>query len=130
MSGATVEPEQLLKNGVTIYGRTMTAVTALAEVVNHYPHLWEDNSNVADIPEEEWMEIPLLENWQELYKPGQAKVYPLGTKDCEIVDDSFEKLHRQGRMEWTSQATPFTYPCFIVWKDTPTGKKGCVVVDI
>ena len=33
-------------------------------------------------------------------------------------------------MEWTSTATPFSFPCFVVWRDTPEGKKGRVVVDI
>ena len=42
------------------------------------------------------MEIPLLDNWQELYKSGQAKVYLLGTKDCKVVDEAFDKLHRHG----------------------------------
>ena len=96
MSTAAAEPEQLLQNGITVYGSTTAAVTALTEVTARYPRLWEDNGNVADVPEEEWMEIPLLENWQELYKPGQAKVYPLGAKDCEIIDEAFNKLHTQG----------------------------------
>ena len=130
MSSTTVEPEHLLQNGITVYGSTTTAITALTEVAAHYPKLWEDNGNIANVPEEEWMEIPLLDNWQELYKPGQAKVYPLGTQDCGIVDEAFDKLHEQGRMIWTTQSTPFTYPCFVVWKNTPNGRKGCVVVDI
>ena len=128
-SSTRVEPEHQLPNRITIYGNK-TGVTELNEVVNHYPSLWEDNGNVADVPEAEWMEIPLLDNWQELYKPGQAKVYPLGTKDCELVDQAFDKLHQQGCMTWTTQSTPFTYPCFVVWKTTPNGRKGWVVVNI
>ena len=27
------------------------------------------------------MEIPLVDNWESLYKPGQARVYPLGQND-------------------------------------------------
>ena len=60
------------------------------------------------------MDIPLLDNWKELYKAGQSKVYPLGPKDCEVIDQAFDQLHQQDCMEWTSQATPFTYPCFVV----------------
>ena len=129
-SGPTSEPEQRLQNGVTVYGDTPTTVTALTEVTNRYPRLWEDNGNIANVPEDKWMEIPLLDNWKELYKPGQAKVYPLGTKDRKVVDEAFNKLHEQGRMVWTTQSTPFTYPCFVVWKTTPNGRKGRVVVDI
>ena len=76
------------------------------------------------------MDIPLLDNWRELYKPSQARVYPLGKADKQVIDEQFNKLHTQDRIEWTSSATPFSFPCFVVWKDTPTGRKGRVVVDI
>ena len=76
------------------------------------------------------MDIPLLDNWKQLYKAGQSKIYPLGQKDREVVDEAFDKLHYQDRMEWTSQAIPFTYPCFVVWRNTPSSQKGRVVIDI
>lgn len=76
------------------------------------------------------MEILLLENWRELYNPRQAKVYPLGAKDRHEVDKVFNKLHAQDRMEWTTSATPFTYPCFVVWRTVDGEPKGRVVVDI
>ena len=69
------------------------AVTALTEIASHYLSLWKDNSNVTDISEKEWMKISLLNNWKKLYKLDQAKVYSLGTKDCEIIDEAFDKLH-------------------------------------
>ena len=76
------------------------------------------------------MDIPLLDNWRELYKPSQARVYPLGKADKQVIDEQFDKLHTQDRMEWTTAATPFSFPCFVVWKETSTGRKGRVVVDI
>jgi len=53
------------------------------------------------------MDIPLLDNWQDHYKPGQAKVYPVGQRDKQVIDDAFNKLHEQGRIQWTATATPF-----------------------
>ena len=76
------------------------------------------------------MKILLLNNWQELYKPEQVKVYSLGVKNCEFVNEAFNKLHKQGCMTWTTQSTLFTYPCFVVWKTTLNKQKSCVVVDI
>ena len=77
------------------------------------------------------MDIPLLDNWKELYKPGQARVNPIGQRDREVIDKSFDKLHVQDRMYWTNEATLFTYPCFVVWKDLGNRKlKGRVVIDI
>lgn len=33
-------------------------------------------------------------------------------------------------MEWTTLSTPFSFPCFVIWKTTPARLKGRVVVDI
>jgi len=63
-------------------------------------------------------------------KPGQTRVYPVGQKDKDVIDQEFDKLQAQGRMEWTPTSTPFSFPCFVVWKNTPVGPKGRVVVDI
>ena len=85
---------------------------------------------MADISENEWMKIPLLDNWKELYKSEQAKVYSLNTKNCELVNEVFNKLHKQSCIIWTTQSTSFTYLCFVVWKTTSNEQKGCVVVNI
>lgn len=76
------------------------------------------------------MDVPLVDNWKESYKPGQARVYPVGARDKEIIDEKFNKLHKQGRMEWTTTAIPFPFPCFVVWRDGNEGPKGRVVVGI
>ena len=114
--------------GATIYGNA-TATNAIAGVVEAFPNLWKDTGN-ANIPEDQWMEIPLVDNWKEIYKAGQARVYPVGTRDKQVIDEAFDKLHQQGRMDWTNSSTPFSFPCFVVWKDTADGPKGRVVVDI
>ena len=85
---------------------------------------------MVDISEDKWMKISLIDNWQELYKSEQVKVYSLGVKDCELINEAFDKLHEQSCMIWTTQSTLFTYLCFVVWKTTLTEQKGCVVVDI
>ena len=119
-----------LPNGATAYG-TPNTVSQLQNAVESYPNLWIDHGNTARLPESQWMEIPLLDNWQELYKPGQARVYALGQQDRQVIDAAFDKLHSQGRMAWTSEPTPFTFPCFVIWKNLGDGKrKGRVVVDI
>ena len=76
------------------------------------------------------MEIPLVEKWREIYNPGQAKAYPVGPKDRAIIDPDCDKLHAQGRMEWTTTSTPFAFPYFVIWKMAEQGPKGRTVVDI
>lgn len=39
-----------------------------------------------------------------------TKPYPLGPKDRQVVDETFDKLHDQGKMGWTTKATPFRRP--------------------
>lgn len=107
------QPETLHPTGTTIYGDDASAST-ITDVVDSFPDLWKDTGNVANIPESEWMEIPLIDNWKELYKAGQARVYPLGKRDKDVIDGAFDELYQQGRMEWITTATPFSFPCFVV----------------
>lgn len=63
------------------------------------------------------------------------RVYPLGTKDKQVVDEVFDKLHTQGRLSWTDSvgtgSTPFSYPVFVVWKTlSDERRQGRPVVDI
>ena len=120
--------EVKLPNGITVYGDNKT-IPILTDVADAYPKLWVDNGNVANVPEAEWMTIPLVDNWQELYKP-QARIYPVSKRDEKVIDDTFDKLHVQDRMTWTREPTPFTFPCFVVWKMVNGEMKGRVVIDI
>lgn len=96
-----------------------------------YPKLWEDHGDAAKVPIDEWMRIPLKENRADLYIAGQVRVYPVGQKDRDVIDDTFKKLHQQGRLSWAIQSTPCSSPCSLVWKTLLDGtRKGRLVVDI
>ena len=56
---STMAPETRMENGVTIYGGDPSDFEA---IVNSFPDLWKDNGSAVDVPKEQWMEIPLLEN--------------------------------------------------------------------
>ena len=115
-------------NGVMIFGG-VDAVRALTELVESFPTLWVDNGFVR-VPEDEWMRISLRQDWQTKVS-GKAKIYPLGVQDREVVNKTFDEMHVQGRLDWTKEPTPFSYPVFVVWKTLPDGsKKGRAVVDI
>ena len=131
-NAATTLPkaEVIHTTGVTMYDSDPSAIPTLTSAMEAFPSLWKDTGNVVNVPESEWMDISLIDNWRELYKPGQARVYPVEPKDREVIDEAFDKLHSQGRMEWTATATPFFFPCFMIWKETSKGFKGRVVVDI
>ena len=132
ISGAAAAPvqvdprlENVMENGLTVYGSEDDA-TVIAELAQGYNDIFTDQGSTVLMPESSWMPIDL--------KPGAipkaAKVYPLSGKDKNEVDKVFNKLHAQGKMEYSANPTPFGYPVFVVWKNTPNGRKGRVVVDI
>ena len=76
------------------------------------------------------MRIPLRSDWED-HAPSKVKVYPLGLRDRQMVDETFDKLHEQERLAWTEGNTAFNYPCFVVWKTLADGKRvGRSVVNI
>ena len=118
--------EHVMPNGITIYGTT-EAAEEIAAVAGEFPEIWEDQGATVDIPEEEWMPIPLKPD--AVAKP--SRVYPVSQKDRAIIDETFDKLHEQGKMEWSSQPTSYSYPVFVVRRQLSDGtRKGRVVVDI
>ena len=120
--------EAQMSNGVTIYGQPEER-KVLSNLIDDFPKLWVDEGFV-DIPQSEWMKLPLRSDWESKVS-GKAKVYPLGIRDREVVDKTFDEMHRQERLQFTSQPTPFSYPVFVVWKTLPDGsRKGRAVVDI
>lgn len=122
--------EHKLTNNITIYD-DQTTTLQIEAVINDCSQLWQDHSNVVDVPESEWMKISLLDNWKKNYKPEQVKVYLIEQQDCEIIDKAFNTLQEQNRLEWTTSVTSFTYSCFVVWKTlSDNTQKGCVVIDI
>ena len=47
------------------------------------------------------------------------------------MDKTFDELQAQDRLEFTTQAIPFSFPVFVVWKTLQDGsRKGRAVVDI
>ena len=79
------------------------------------------------------MEIPLIPNWES--QVPRNRVYKQGPKERQIIDDCFDKLHKQGRMGWATGHTPSGYPAFVVYRmvrnpDGSTTKKERVVIDL
>lgn len=125
-----INMETVMPNGITVYG-DQSDYNRLSTVAEAYPTIWGPADGVVKVPEDQWMSIPTLPD----AKPTAAKVYPLNPEDRQVVDEEFDRLHRQGKMSWTSGPTPYAYPVFVVWRtvqtpDKPPERKGRVVVDI
>ena len=76
------------------------------------------------------MNISLFDNWRELYKSDQTRVYSLDQKNKNIIDKKFDKLHAQDRMKWIIIATLFSFLYFVIWKTISKGRKDRVIINI
>jgi hypothetical protein len=122
--------ELVTPEGITIYDDDKSA-DKFRQIAQSYD-IWRD-TGPAEIPEELHMQIPLVEGWEK--KRPKPKVYPLSTEDQKLVDETFDKLHSQNRMEWAKEHTPSGYPVFVAYRnvhrpDGSTIRKGRVVVDL
>ena len=58
-------------------------------------------------------------------------MYLLGIEAKRLVDETFDKMQRLGRLKYTISHTPFSFPVFVVYKTNAKGeRKGRTVVDI
>ena len=121
--------ETVLDNGVKVYGDA-AAVEQIAELVAEYPTIWESQCFVR-IPPKQWMTVPLKPGWESKVSAIKPKVYPLGNEARRIVDDTFEEMYTQGRLKYTTDPTPFSFPVFVIYKTDSQGKrKSHAVVNI
>jgi hypothetical protein len=102
-----------LDNGITVYGEPDVAC-CLQAVAEEFPEVWT-NTDLINIPEDEWMRIRLKPGWENQVKK-QAKRYPLAAPDEKEVDRVFDELHRLNRMGWATKLTPSGSPVFVAKK--------------
>ena len=91
-SPSNLATEVRLNNGIRVYG-TPSDVRSLEALTKQFPKLWEEGGFVK-IPEEDWMKLPLRSDWESRVN-GRAKVYPVGIKDKEVMDNTFDKQSDQ-----------------------------------
>jgi hypothetical protein len=124
----TEVPEKLLGNDVHVCTKDQTLADRIEAIVVEFQNCWEDDGSPIDVPENERMEIPLVDGWQE--KKIRCKIYPVGVRDRQVIDEVFDGLHAQNKMYFPRGATPFGWPVFVVWKNVNGKPKGRPVVDL
>ena len=68
---------------------------------------------MALIPEEEYMDIKLKDNYVKHLMTSW--VYPVSHTDREVIDKEFDQLHLKGKMSWSAKLTQFNWPVFVVY---------------
>ena len=123
--------EIVISNEITIY-ETKTSQNAIKQVVEIYFALWSnDNDSIVKISENDWMSITLLSD----AKISSVKIYSIESKDKQLIDDMFDKLHEQSRMKYSKHSTSHDYSVFVTWRTIlrsgqESVRKNRVVVNI
>ncbi|RKF62347.1 hypothetical protein OnM2_034061 [Erysiphe neolycopersici] len=107
--------ETILTNGIMVFGDNQQT-KQLQLLVQENAGLWIARKNLAKVAKGEEMTIDLCDDWKTKYKPGQAKVCSASNEDQALIDKTFDKLHEQKRLKWTTKSTPFSFPVFCIWK--------------
>ena len=123
---AIVVIEIVLFNDVTIYNSESNDF--FAKIVKKFSALWYDIDFVK-MSKENWMRISLKSDWKKRIS-DKAKMYSLEVKNRELMNKTFDELHRVDKMFWINQFTSFFYLSFCVWKKVEDERKNRVVVDI
>lgn len=65
---------------------------------------------------------------------GPIRVFKLGTEDKEVIGREFDNLQAPGKLEYSTEATPYAFPVFVVWSTVYMHgnpmRKARVIVDI
>ncbi|RMJ21267.1 Integrase core domain-containing protein, partial [Aspergillus sp. HF37] len=121
--------EKQLKNGITIYGRTAAIRERLVDVVSRH-NIWSPPTGTVNVPMEQWMTIPLKDGWRDgLPKP---RVYRQGKHQRDLIDRTFQPLHDQGKMAFSTKQALLTASVFVVSRNVPGSDKtnDRVVIDM
>ncbi len=95
-----------------IYGDEQ-AVQKIATLVDEFSTIW-DSSGFVDIPPERWMTVLLKDDWRAKLANIKPKLYPLWVKKRTLVNETFDKLLKQGRLLCTQGHTSFIFPVFVI----------------
>lgn len=120
-------PERKLDNEVHIFAADHGFCDQAEKLVGRYSCVFQD-TGLVKVDQNGEMAVPLVDGWQE--QRTSQRMYPQGKRDRDLIDQIHDDLHTKGRMEWATEATPFTAPLFVVWKDVEGKPKGRVVIDL
>ena len=81
--------EQVLSNEITIFNNEFI-FAQISNMTTFYLKIWTDQSIIIDVSEKNWMSIMLK---LEAIEQKTFKVYSLSTKDKDMIDKIFDKLH-------------------------------------
>ncbi len=61
------------------------------------------------------MMVLLKPGWELKFTAFKPRIYPLANEAWRVVDNMFNKMHKQGHLEYTLDPTPFSFPVFVIY---------------
>ena len=75
--------------------------------------------------------ILLKPAWELKVLAIKLRIYPLGNEARHVVNNTFDEIYKQGRLEYTTDPTLFSFPVFVIYKTNSYAKrKSSAIVDI
>jgi hypothetical protein len=89
---------------------TPAQTAALKAVIAEHPRLWEDRIGRVIEPEEDWLQIP-LKSGAVIESKGR---YRVSKRDKAVMDQVFDQMRADGRLEEALPNIPVGWPVFVV----------------
>ncbi len=118
--------KEKFSNDIIVYEMFKTR-QQLFEIAKKYS-LWDKSENIViKILENEWMSITLKFD----VKIETAKMYSMSSKERELINETFDKLHNQEKMHWIKKFTAHEALVFVIWRQmSDDERKKRVVINI
>ena len=100
-----------MSNNITIYDDSST-YNRIFTIIDAYFNVWKSTNEIVNVFKNQWMIIFILFD----AKSNSAKIYSHNFQNKKFVDEKFDRLHKQKKLNWTNEATSYAYFCFVVWK--------------
>ena len=127
-SARSDKSEITLSCDVIVHEFSKKATVTFWDLINEYSKLWIDQEFV-ELSKDNWMRISLKIDWKKSIK-NKVKIYLLRTKNKVVLDEIFDELQNKDKLSWTTNATFFSFFCFVVWRDSSEAKKNRVMIDV
>ena len=118
----------VFQNDVIIHRFNDEIVKVFNKLIDEYSNFWK-NIEFVVLSKENWMKIFLKFDWKQRIF-DKIKMYFLSKKNCEFVNEIFDKLHEFERLNWTKKFMSFSYFVFCVWKNVNDENKKRSIINI
>jgi hypothetical protein len=100
----------------------------LLNTINRFKSsLWDRIENITmNVFENQWMSITLKFD----VKIETIKVYSMSSSEKDLIDETFNKLHDQDKMHWTTKLIAHDASIFVVWRMINEERKNKIIVII